>query len=311
MLHDVSIILSTYLSDKFINKYYKNIIELLDVSKIQLIHIFNDPTKKEIKFKKKFIDLQKKKGKNVFEYKHLVVNRESLYTSWNRAIKLANSRIIAISNVDDIRYTSGFRSQINKLQKSKSMLLLGGFNNIRTPNRLIKTKVIKKLEITKNDLFAGMYVGPFFMWSNPIFFKKKQLFFDEQFRVGADFDFQIRFAATGDIRILNECLGEYFVDNTGLSTGSTYQLIEGQVINHRYNVVDKKIFFFPYFFFKDKYLTHLFKIDGIMHPIKKIFPKINIVRRINSKRKIKFLNSLTNFIILIKIIIKKFILNRN
>ena len=46
MVHDVSIILSTYSSNRFIENYYNNIIELTEVANIQLIHILNDPTPK-------------------------------------------------------------------------------------------------------------------------------------------------------------------------------------------------------------------------------------------------------------------------
>ena len=61
MVHDVSIILSTYSSNRFIENYYNNIIELTEVANIQLIHILNDPTPKELAFKNKFLKLERKK----------------------------------------------------------------------------------------------------------------------------------------------------------------------------------------------------------------------------------------------------------
>ena len=63
MSHDVSIILSTYSSDDYIKKYYLNITELINVAKIQLVHVLNDPTILEKSFIEKFLKLQLKVGK--------------------------------------------------------------------------------------------------------------------------------------------------------------------------------------------------------------------------------------------------------
>jgi hypothetical protein len=308
MIHDVSIILSTYSSSRFIENYYNNIIELTAAANIQLIHILNDPTPKELAFKNKFLKLEKKKRKEKFQYKFLIVKRESLYASWNRALKLAKSKIIAISNVDDIRYAMAFKIQIAEFKIAKGMLLVSGQHNLRTHNNLI-TVSTKNFKIKKYDLLAGMYLGPFFMWTNPIYFDEDPIYFDEQFYVAGDFDFQIRFTKIGTIKILEETLGEYFSDNTGLSTGSINQLIEGQIIYQRYNVVDKKIIFFSYLF-NNQYSPFFFKINQVTYPIKKVFTKIDMIRKKNSKRRKKLIVYINDFFMLIKMIIKKFILVR-
>jgi hypothetical protein len=309
MAHDVSIILSTYSSNRFIENYYNNITELIKVANIQLIHVANDPTVKELYFKNKFLKLQQDESIENFQYKFLIVSRESLYTSWNRALKLADSKIIAISNVDDIRYTAGFRIQISEFKKADKMFLVGGQLNLRTRNDLIIHKT-KSQKIKKYDLLAGMYVGPFFMWTNPMYFGEDHIYFDEQLYVAGDFDFQIRFATIGKIKILDEILGEYFSDDSGLSTGSILQSIEGQLIYQRYNVIDKKIFFFPFLFFKDRYYPHFFKIDHTPHSLEEVCVKINFIRKKNGKRKKRFISYILDFKTLIKMIIKKNILHR-
>jgi hypothetical protein len=309
MVHDVSIILSTYLSNRFIENYYNNITELIKVANIQLIHVANDPTVKELYFKNKFLKLQKKESKENFQYKFLIVRRESLYASWNKALKLVDSKIIAISNVDDVRYTTGFKTQIAEFKKADKMLLVGGQMNLRTPNDLIIHKT-RKPKIKKYDLLANMHVGPFFMWTNPMYFGQDHIYFDEQLYVAGDFDFQIRFAKIGKIKILDEILGEYFNDGSGLSTGSIYQSIEGQLIYQRYNVIDKKIFFFPFLFFKDRHSPYFFKIDRTLHSLEEVCAKINFIRKKNSERKKKFTSYILDVKTLIKMTIKKFILLR-
>lgn len=307
--YDVSMILSTYDSDKFINNYYNNIIDLIKFSKIQLIHVLNDPTTKELFFKDKFLELQKKERGEKFQYKFLIVKRESLYSSWNKAIELSDSMVITISNVDDIRYPTGFKAQIAELKIADKMLLVSGKLHIRTPDELIINNS-KKTKITKNDLYSGMYIGPAFMWTNPKFFGLNQIYFDEQFYVAGDFDFQIRFASIGDIRFLEEVLGEYYVANTGLSTGSIFQLIEGQAIYQRYNVKDKKAFFFPNIFFKNKYSIFFLKIDGVKFSLEEKFCNFENIRKINSIRKKSRISYLYDILFVIKLMIKKFVLLR-
>jgi hypothetical protein len=148
------------------------------------------------------------------------------------------------------------------------------------------------------------------MWTNPMYFGEDHIYFDEQLYVAGDFDFQIRFATIGKIKILDEILGEYFSDDSGLSTGSILQSIEGQLIYQRYNVIDKKIFFFPFLFFKDRYYPHFFKIDHTPHSLEEVCVKINFIRKKNGKRKKRFISYILDFKTLIKMIIKKNILHR-
>jgi hypothetical protein len=308
MRHDVSIILSSYLSDNYIENYFNNIKALINVASIQLVHILNDPTKKEISFKDKFENFQLSSGKNFFEYKYLIVKRETLYSSWNRAIKLSDSRLITISNVDDVRYPDGLKAQISAFNKCKKMFLLGSNFKIKTENGLVSKNIRNKKKIRKNDLYSGMYLGPFFMWTNPIYMGKKHQLFDEQFSVAGDFDFQIRFAAFGTVKILEKEIGEYYNNNTGLSTNSIFQLIEGQVIYHRYNIVDKKITFFSLFFFKNHYSQFFCKIESIKYSIEQICPEFKVIKLINSKRRKNIYSYLMDYLNLIKTIIKFYIL---
>lgn len=295
MSHDVSIILSTYLSDNYIEKYYHNFIKLIKNINIQLIHILNDPTPEELKYKKKFLDLELKKGKKNFQYKFLIVKRESLYASWNRAINLSDSKFISISNIDDIRYPLGLKSQISRMKEYNEMVLLGSYFNVKTKDKLIIHDNTNNQKINQNDFFAGMYIGPFFIWSNPIFFGKKQIYFDEQFHVAGDFDFQIRYASVGKVDILSKNIGEYNNIGSGLSTGSILQPIEGQVIYYRYNVVDKKLPLFSFLFF-EKYEPFLIKINSEKLPLSKVCSNLSIINRSNKKRKKNILDYPNNIV---------------
>lgn len=311
MASDISILLSTYLSDNYIKKYYQNIIELTNVANIQLIQILNNPTNLELKYRQKFIELQTNLKSTTFKYDHQIVERESLYASWNRAIKLSRSRLITISNVDDIRYPEGLKAQISALKNCNDMHLLGSYCHIKTKVGLKKNIISKSANLVKADFFSGMYVGPFFVWTNPKHLNLDDFLFDEQFKVAGDFDFQIRFAALGSITILKKNVGEYLSINSGLSTGSILQSIEGQVIYHRYKVVDKILPFSSTFFFKNKYSPLNIKINNINYDLDYFFPELNLIKTVNSKRKKELIKFFKDFYIVFKLFIKKFILQRN
>jgi hypothetical protein len=280
--HDVSLILSTYLSDIYIEQYYQNIVDLLTVANIQLVHILNEPTEPELLFIERFKQLQSIKGLAVFEYKHLIVKRETLYASWNRAIKLSNSKLISISNVDDIRYSHGLRMQIDAFNGADEMLLLGSYSHIRTKNGLQSPSI--KQPPNKNELVAGMYGGTFMMWSNPRYLGDPDIFFDEQFKVAGDFDFQIRFASLGRIEILNKYVGEYLNIGTGLSTSSILQEIEAQLIYRRYSIVDKLIPFSSSLCSRYGYFVNSIITDNKLNDISEVELNIDSIRRMNSVR---------------------------
>ena len=284
--HDVSLVLSTYLSDDYIEQYYGNVVDLIGVANIQLVHVLNDPTELELLFVDKFNELQLREGRRVFEYKYLIVKRETLYASWNRAIKLSDAELISISNVDDVRYPQGLRGQIDAFNGCDGLLLLGSKFYVRTEGGLQSTW-IKQLP-TRLDLISGMYIGPFFIWKNPRLLNMPHIMFDEQFRVAGDFDFQIRFSSIGKIGVLNEYVGEYLNIGNGLSTGSILQEIEGQLIYLRYNVVDKLIPFSSLLCLKYGYSANSFSIDGGVADISEVVIDLNLIRQLNSVRVVVF-----------------------
>ena len=308
--HDVSIILSTYKSDDYINDYFNNIVDLINVANIQLIHVINEATDQELLCKNKFLNLQKIYGKKKFHYKYLVVPRESLYCSWNRAIKLSDSKFITISNVDDIRYPDGLRRQISFLKKSKNISLVSGQCDEKNLYGLRERRTINNLSLNNSSFYSGMYIGPFFMWTNPKYFGQKDIYFDEQFLVAGDFDFQIRFSAIGNISILDDYIGQYLNIGKGLSTGSIYQIIEGQMIYSRYFVRDKIIPLFSYLFFKKTYFPKKFKLDNKLIPIEEICQNVESIKDINSNRNLNFIGLFKSFFLLIKLIIKFFLIRK-
>ena len=301
--YDVSIILSTFQSDQYIDKYYENICELLNVASIQLVHICNDVTDLERNVSQQFSSLQYADSASDFEYICVCVERETLYASWNRAIKLATSKLVTISNVDDYRYADGLLKQIEFLSRLSGPVLLGSKFNVRTSEELYSPQFSGV--VPDSEYFSGMYVGPFFMWINPVLCGHDPFYFDEQFKVAGDFDFQIRFASKYSVDILNVAVGEYLSLQEGLSTGSIIQEIEGQVIYSRYCVVDKALPLASMILSKYDYKPSQFMLDKIAFDVKEMV-SVNEICVINSSRKSSFVHKIRSFARLVKIYLKIF-----
>ncbi len=114
----ISLILSTYKSEEYLNKFFESIKKASQYIEIELVHIPNDPSQNEISeinhFKNEVL------SKNSISYVVQIVERESLYSSWNRALNLISNDVVGISNVDDIRYGSGLVKQLQLLNQIQS-----------------------------------------------------------------------------------------------------------------------------------------------------------------------------------------------
>ena len=198
---------------------------------MELIICANEPSPVEEQFLWEFRELWEE------QVKILVVPRESLYASWNRCLKAASGEYLAIANVDDLRTVNSLEIQMKALEKDRGALFcFGPFAIVnRFPSEV--GAIINPREYDQWEFSRSMMIGPFFMWrksTNPAI-----QYFDEQFKSGGDFDFAIRLALHGRGIKINNLLGYYLDEGSGLSTGSELQPIERTVIELRYGIFDK------------------------------------------------------------------------
>ena len=134
----------------------KEIIIVLDgVKKKQLI-------KETINFKKKFKNL-----KIIKNLKNLGISK-----SYNKAIKAASFKIIAIQDSDDVSLSRRFESQYNYIVSKKHISVLGSSvyeKNLDTGKTILKQNPLKLSEIKKNLCFRNPMSHP------TVMFKKKVL----------------------------------------------------------------------------------------------------------------------------------------
>ena len=229
----LSIITPSYKSEQYLSTYFENITSLVGFADYQIILILNQPTQKELgisaEYKKKYPD-----NINIVE-----VSLESIGASTNRGFLLADTEFITCADVDDIKKPDCFSRQMQTLEKHPEADVT--FGDFMVVNKQGSTEglLVKTPEFNKQDATRGSIVGP------NHFFRKKLLekcgLWDEQFKSGSDYDFQIREAFNADFRRTGGGILLYYTryEGSGSASSSELQQIERTVIELRYGIYDK------------------------------------------------------------------------
>lgn len=228
----VSLIASTYRSERFLPAWLENMAAQSVWADAELVVVANDPDSAEDALLRDFAEAHD----NV---RVLTVEREPLYRSWNRAIMASNAPLLAIANVDDLRTPTGLEAQVRALEAGDGALFAYGGYAVSTefPPDPSAARPVAAVAFEREEFTRSMHLGPFFVWrrrSDPA-----TMYFDEQLRVGADFDLAVRLALHGEGVAVEEPLGFYYDGGTGLSTGGETQSVELAVLVLRYGIYDK------------------------------------------------------------------------
>lgn len=228
----VSLLASTYRSERFLGPWLRSIEELTIWPEAELVVIANDPQPAERELLHAFAGTHD-------QARVVEVEREPLYRSWNRAIAASQAPLLAIANVDDLRTPGGLAAQVAALEQDDGALFAyGPFTVVRTfppdgaPGLHVPAEPFDREAFTR-----GMHAGPFVVWRRTE--QPATLWFDEQLRVAADFDLIVRLSMHGTGVPVAEDLGFYYDGGTGLSTEGSRQQIEKAVLELRYGIYDK------------------------------------------------------------------------
>lgn len=232
----ISIITSLYKSERYLKSYlnYLSIVakELQD-NKIsfEAIVIANDISHKEEALLSNF----EKENKYLRVIK---VKREPLYTSWNRGIRESKYDHICFWNVDDKRFVKGLMDGIKLLEDNFRVVafpfIYKRYINLFNINFLVKIKNFYPKKFDINVYQKEMYLGPFFMFNKDVI--NKVGYFDDNFKIAGDFDWQAR-CARDDIKIgLSQVIAGIFTNNGKTLSGSKnlLQKEENDLIQSRY-----------------------------------------------------------------------------
>lgn len=226
----ISIITSLYRADDFLNQYLQHTLRISNASECELILIHNDPTEKELEIIRNYRNEH-------LDVVHVKVEREGLYCSWNRAIKIARGKYLAIWNVDDIRTADSLLLQKKALDKSNAVMCYGDFYASKKygEHKDVFYQYGEYGQKVRKEALERHIVGGFPMWKKEI--HEKIGYFDEQFRLVADWEFQIRTALNYDLVKAKEFLGYFLADVPHkLSSNRPLQATEQTVVQIRYRI---------------------------------------------------------------------------
>lgn len=211
--------------------------------------------------------------------RHIVIpEREGLYATWNRGIRMAKGEYVTNWNVDDIRFPSSFLDEARTLDENPDVdLTYGDFRFMyEYPHPVGKMQVYKEFDACREDFFREHQIGCFPMWRKSI--HRKIGYFDEQFRLVGDFDFQIRAARCCRLKKTPGCLGAYLDEvPEKLSSNRIVQDVERHSLYLRYGAYD--LFnWFMYPKIKKRIRVKEVLLGGEWKPLSATFPDYDAFR---------------------------------
>ena len=263
-LYQATILVSIYKGERFLEVFMRYLISLNDFAFYEIILLHNDPLESELNIIEPYLAAHD-------NIRHQKIPLEPLYCTWNRGISLASAQYITVWNIDDIRLPESVRWQLDCLRSNGGVgIAFGDIWGTRTHDA-------KKDEFywhpdfksKKGQYFRRHMIGCFQMWRKSI--HNDVGYYDEQFKLVGDFDFQIRTASKFEICKTEQPLGYYLIDDgQKLSSNRKVQAVERNVLYLRYGMFDR----IDFMYLPDVILKyHVFKVkkDQQFSPVSNSF----------------------------------------
>jgi glycosyltransferase involved in cell wall biosynthesis len=232
-----SAIVSCFNGAKYLPVFLENCAGQTIAAQSEIVLVHNEPSQKELEVVKEF------QSKHPGLVNHIIVPREPLAVSTNRAIQAAAGDYVCIWNVDDLRTSNSLEIMAKTLDENPDAGFSYGDYVIVKEFEKQQGQLIVAPEFEKKAFVRSMILGPFYMWRKSLC--QKIGYWDEQFKSGADFDYAVRLALESSGKKTHGLLGYYLDEGLGLSTGNTpWQPIERTFIELRYGIYKKLDFWY-------------------------------------------------------------------
>jgi glycosyltransferase involved in cell wall biosynthesis len=228
----ISVVTSLYRCARFLENYLSHVVKIDNLYKCEFILVHNDPLSAELNM----IEAYKDKG---IEFVHICVPRENLYSSWNRAVKIAKGQYIAIWNVDDIRFPDSLSLQEKALDENNAAVMAYG-NMFGSTKYGVYGELLYQYpewQQSKEEFYRSYLTSCFQMYRKSV--HQSLGYYDEQFRSSGDFDFQIRTALHYPMIKVKGVLGVYLEHQSHKLSSNAVQVLENNIIYLRYGVFEK------------------------------------------------------------------------
>jgi glycosyltransferase involved in cell wall biosynthesis len=227
----VSVITSVYRPGAYLESFLQLYLNKFSAPNHELILVHNDATDEERAVIGRFSSL-------IRNLRHICVDRETVYASWNRAVKASSGEYLAIWNVDDRRSSYGFQQQVMKLdQKPNAMIVSGDYVKVFKYGHTKGIRVNEGLRRSWLMRAPRFRNGCFLMWRRSL--HEEIGYFDEQFQVAGDRDFWYRVTRRYRAEMARGTMGLYLREaGSGLSrTNAGVQARESALVAWRYAAV--------------------------------------------------------------------------
>ena len=232
----ISVLTSLYRCESFLFCYFEALSAIEGKEQIEVLLLHNAPQEKEL-------DIIAGHLPSFDFVRHIIIpEREGLYTTWNRGIRLAQGEYVTIWNVDDVRFPNSVLQQAEILDKNPQAAIAYGDIWISSSYGVCgSTKTNTPMYNEKKFFFKSYGMSCFQMWRKSI--HDTIGYYDEQFKCVADFDFQIKAAIHFCFVKTANPLGIYLEEQPHKISANGLQELENNIVYLRYGVFEKINFF--------------------------------------------------------------------
>jgi glycosyltransferase involved in cell wall biosynthesis len=209
----VSAIVSTYNSERFMRGLLEDLENQTIVDELEIIIIDSASPQGERRIVEEFQD----RFTNIRYVR--TEQRETLYRAWNRGVQLARGKYVTTANTDDRHRADAFEVLVQTLEQNKQAVLAYAdvfvtFDENTLFEDCRSALLLKWPDFDVRRLFRTPYIGSQPLWLREL--HSRYGFFDEAFRVAADYDFWLRVAIRESFVHVSVPLGLYLASPTSI-----------------------------------------------------------------------------------------------
>ncbi len=213
----VSIIVSTFKSERFIDGCIKDLMHQTMFSKLEIIVIDSASPENEGAIVRRY----QKTNPNIVYLR--TKNRETLYQAWNRGIKMAKGKYITNANTDDRLRPDAYEIMSQVLEDNENIALvytdyfITPFENQTFKNH-IRSGYCRRPDYSPSIMLAGCHMGPQPMWRKSI--HDIIGYFNESYRSAGDYEFWCRIGTHFPMKHIPLFLGLYLHNSSGIANSN-------------------------------------------------------------------------------------------
>jgi len=226
----VSAIVSTYNSQKYIAGCLEDLLSQSIAGEIEIIVVNSGSKQNESEIVRGY----QRRFSNILL---IETKRETIYSSWNRGIKVASGEYVSNANTDDRHDSKFFELLTQELDKDRTKILCyADFETLieQEGKRAVKEAGRSRGEYSRSRLLKTCFIGPQPVWRKAV--HDEFGYFNEKFVVAGDYEFWLRISQKYDFCYLKEVLGQYLFrkDSLERKDGRKLCIKETEVIQKKY-----------------------------------------------------------------------------